>query len=365
MTVGATLAEWVLRPCIFDKPASGDARSWMLSQCEPCETTDTVEPLPTFECHADGPADVRSPSRFKPLSPAVLELGQDAATLEAAWVELQEQDPKQCSTPVAPLQDAAWSERHARPARAVRVVCISDTHSCQLHPEKWPSGQREAMLVPDGDVLIHAGDFTHYGAPAEVASFCEWFGAFPHAHKILICGNHELSLDEAAYPQPVCAERGFPPVSAEDRAALKAMLRSIPRCTYLEGAATEVCGVRFWGGPWQVEYGGWAFQLRRGSDLRTKWKQIPTGTEVVVTHGPPLGHGDAGHGAGRTGCIDLLDELQQRVRPQFCVFGHLHEGYGMTTDGHTTYVNASSVNMHEKPVNSPLVFDVQPRSSRA
>ena len=59
VTVGATLAEWVLRPCIFDKPASGDARSWMLSLCEPCETTNLVERLPTFECRADVPSGTR------------------------------------------------------------------------------------------------------------------------------------------------------------------------------------------------------------------------------------------------------------------------------------------------------------------
>uniref|UniRef100_A0AC34FSC5 Calcineurin-like phosphoesterase domain-containing protein n=1 Tax=Panagrolaimus sp. ES5 TaxID=591445 RepID=A0AC34FSC5_9BILA len=44
----------------------------------------------------------------------------------------------------------------------VRFVCISDTHEKlgeMLH------------MIPDGDVLIHAGDFTNYGDLAEVIKF--------------------------------------------------------------------------------------------------------------------------------------------------------------------------------------------------
>jgi len=33
-------------------------------------------------------------------------------------------------------------------------------------------------------------------------------------------------------------------------------------------------------------------------------------------------------------------------------------GFGMTTDGVTTFVNASSVNRLYKPVNRPIIFDL-------
>lgn len=33
-------------------------------------------------------------------------------------------------------------------------------------------------------------------------------------------------------------------------------------------------------------------------------------------------------------------------------------GFGVTTDGVTTFVNASSVDAHYIPVNSPIIFDV-------
>ena len=46
----------------------------------------------------------------------------------------------------------------------VRFVCVSDTHNT-----KPPS-------IPDGDVLLHAGDFTMYGSPEDVYNFNEWLG---------------------------------------------------------------------------------------------------------------------------------------------------------------------------------------------
>ena len=48
----------------------------------------------------------------------------------------------------------------------VRIVCISDTH-----------GQHTKLSVPDGDVLVHAGDFTAFGdRPKEVVDFNQWLG---------------------------------------------------------------------------------------------------------------------------------------------------------------------------------------------
>ena len=50
--------------------------------------------------------------------------------------------------------------------------------------------------IPDGDVLIHAGDFTRCGHLQEVKEFNTWLGTLPHKHKIVIAGNHELSFDQ-------------------------------------------------------------------------------------------------------------------------------------------------------------------------
>jgi len=78
---------------------------------------------------------------------------------------------------------------------------------------------------------------------------------------------------------------------------------------------------------------------------------------------PPAGcagHGDLCKHGGRAGCVDLLDEVESRIRPRYHVFGHIHEGYGATTNGETTFINASTCNYRydRHNLNPPIVFDV-------
>ena len=70
--------------------------------------------------------------------------------------------------------------------RSLRIVHISDTH-CRNYD------------VPDGDILIHSGDFTNNGAQQdlqEVQHFVPYFQSLPHRYKVLVPGNHELGLDQ-------------------------------------------------------------------------------------------------------------------------------------------------------------------------
>ena len=46
------------------------------------------------------------------------------------------------------------------------------------------------------------------------------------------------------------------------------------------------------------------------------------------------------------------------MKPAYHVFGHIHEGHGVTTDGVTTFVNAATCDYFYKPENAPLVFDL-------
>ncbi|GMF13278.1 unnamed protein product [Phytophthora lilii] len=111
--------------------------------------------------------------------------------------------------------------------------------------------------------------------------------------------------------------------------------------------------------PWQPEFCNWAFNLPRGDALLDRWRRIPTDTDVLITHTPPLGHGDL-VGYQRVGCADLLKEVEHRVRPKLHVFGHVHEGYGRSAspDGAITYFNASACTHNYEPVNAPFVFEL-------
>ena len=204
----------------------------------------------------------------------------------------------------------------------MELVCLSDTHG--LH---WQ------VSVPEGDVLIHAGDLTRYGHLEEVADFNTWLGKLPHRHKIVVAGNHDW-----------CFERH--PIAA------RALLTN---AHYLldEGVLIDNC--RFYGSPWQPWFNDWAFNLKRSADLRAKWQAIPDDTDVLITHGPPYGHGDCLHTGAFVGCNDLLNRVEL-LKPALHIFGHIHEGHGITSNRHTQFVNASICNRKKQPINPPFSF---------
>ena len=73
----------------------------------------------------------------------------------------------------------------------LKIIAISDTHN--LHHK---------LTIPDGDILIHSGDFTnHSNSKAQVKEFIEWFKEFNHPLKIVICGNHEIAFRRKKYHQ--------------------------------------------------------------------------------------------------------------------------------------------------------------------
>lgn len=250
---------------------------------------------------------------------------------------------------VLPLSQ--FTEVDAQPPGTVRFVCVSDTHGVQPLPS-----------IPDGDVLLHAGDWSSNGSLKEVAEFCEWLKALPHHHKIVIAGNHDLTMDSASLPSTASRFGLVKQQGAKDgdldsmSAAAIEMIQS--SCEYLFDSGTTVHGINIWGSPWQPWFCDWAFNLERGKPCREKWAVIPKNTDILITHGPPLGYGDKCFAGHRAGCLDLLDEVQTRIKPALHVYGHIHEDYGVCTDGTTTYANASTCNLNYQAAHLPLVFDL-------
>lgn len=206
----------------------------------------------------------------------------------------------------------------------MRIVVTSDTHS--LH------GQAS---LPSGDVLVHAGDMTRMGTLDELREFNRWAGTLDFRGIFVIAGNHDF-----------CFEREH-----------DAALRIVKNFRYLQDQAFEFEGVKFYGTPWQPLFFNWAFNLRRGKALREKWDLIPDDTDVVIVHGPPHGHRDLTSGGDRSGCQELAAALE-RIQPTLCLFGHIHESYGVSTLGKTTCVNASIVDRSYKVANEPVVIDL-------
>lgn len=232
----------------------------------------------------------------------------------------------------------------------IRFVCISDTHG-KIEGSK--------LHMPPGDVLLHAGDFTQKGHMNEIQKFNSYLGALPYKVKVVIAGNHDLTFDDniteaslrtfgvqKSTVQSYLSERG-----------LKSVKQMLTSAIYLEDSLVTVCGIKIYGAPWQPVFCDWGFNLKRGEDILKKWQTIPADLDILMTHGPPVGHGDLTGGNNNVGCVELLNTVQKRVKPKFHVFGHIHEGYGVTSDGYTTFINASTCTRRYLPTNAPIVFD--------
>ncbi len=206
----------------------------------------------------------------------------------------------------------------------MRVVAISDTH-----------GQHGKLRIPEGDVLIHAGDFSNMGKRGEVESFSAFVDGLTHPHKLVVPGNHDLSFED---------------IPDEARGWLRG-------CTLLQDSGVTIDGVRFWGSPWQPWFLDWAFNLKDPAELAAKWALIPDDTDVLITHGPPKGVLDRTVNGDEAGCAELRARVEA-LRPRVHVFGHIHEGAGEVELGGVRYVNACSTDVRCRAVHPPIVFDL-------
>lgn len=216
------------------------------------------------------------------------------------------------------------------------IDCIADLHG--FYPK-----------LEGGDLLIVAGDLTARGARNEYVDFDYWLGQQIYKKIIVIGGNHDGLVQEGLFDYGI----------------------DIKPARYLEDSGTEFEGLNIWGSPWSLRFDGMnphcmAFTGSE-NDLSKKYELIPNDTDILVTHGPPLGMFDEINDfrcQKRAGSLSLAAAIGT-ISPKLHVFGHIHEGYGVKFPltgyqpgfvdiSHTIFVNASIVNEHYKHVNKPI-----------
>ena len=211
----------------------------------------------------------------------------------------------------------------------MKIVAISDTH-----------GMHRQLAIPEGDILIHSGDFLGNGRLTQLEEFCSWLEELPHKHKIVVAGNHDTCLES---------------IITRNRAITTINKVAI----YLEDSSIIIDNVKFYGSPWQPEFCNWAFNLPRGEALKEKWDMIEEDTNVLITHGPPhtiLDYCDGGH----VGCEELYKATRRLSKLgdlTHHVFGHIHESYGTESVRGTTYHNVSNCTGRYEPINKVVTFD--------
>jgi Icc-related predicted phosphoesterase len=218
---------------------------------------------------------------------------------------------------------------------ALKIVAISDTH-----------GFHKGLTIPDGDMLICAGDFSMRAEMKHVVEFAQWFNSHPHKHKVVVAGNHDMYCEgERQWTK----DEFFPAI-------------------YLVHEEAEVNGYRVFGSPYSsciFVPSAWSFDYDpKGPRSEGLWSQIPDNLDILITHGPPKGILDK---VDRTnpredehvGDVNLLYHVK-RALPRAHIFGHIHEGAGSyISDLWTTkFYNACVCNGKYKPMNPVTVFDL-------
>ncbi|PQE18210.1 calcineurin-like phosphoesterase protein [Rutstroemia sp. NJR-2017a BBW] len=205
--------------------------------------------------------------------------------------------------------------------RKTRFVCISDTHNASA-----PS----SFQLPRGDVLLHAGDLTNQGSISELRKTLKWIKDADFEAKIIVAGNHDVSLDPELTTQH------------QDQESLS-LLTSSPSILYLSHSAAEInlssptgphTTFRIFGSPFSPTsspsksspYSAFTYPSSSSSSTPL-WNTIPLDTDILITHTPPHTHLDARSDAQPIGCEDLRKALW-RVRPRLALCGHVHEGRG-------------------------------------
>jgi len=182
-------------------------------------------------------------------------------------------------------------------------------------------------------MIIHAGDISNRGTENEIKDFLNWYKNLDFKYKIFVAGNHDFYLQEVYDFE------------------LKDMIPA--GVTYLNDSGVSIEGLNVWGSPIQPFFFGMAFNKNRGEEIKRHWDLIPSNTDILITHGPPLGILDLTRSGDNVGCEDLLSAVE-RIKPQMHVFGHIHEDYGVKEINGVEYINAAVLNLKYELINAPI-----------
>ena len=188
----------------------------------------------------------------------------------------------------------------------MKILQISDTHN----------RHRQLRNLPEADVIVHCGDFADNGTEEEVLDFLNWYIDLPYKYKIFVTGNHDLCLWDAQ--------------GIED----------LPdNVFFLQDRGVTIDGVKFFG----IAY------------------LIPEGTDIVITHEPPIMILDESVGT-HWGNFPLFKRIME-VRPRYHLFGHAHESCGTLKQDDIIFSNGAILDNFYHISHQPKVFLIDTNTS--
>lgn len=200
---------------------------------------------------------------------------------------------------------------------------------------------------PEADVLVHAGDATFRGTIQEVKHFAKE-----------LAKHYKDSRHHAGYQRIYFVPGNHDWLFEKEEMLAREILLDHNIITLINEPDTYQ-GVKFWGSPVCPPFHNWAF-YRPTADRKDLWSYIPVDTDVLITHGPPLFMRDECFEYMKSkfaGC-DQLSVRVKELKPKVHIFGHIHEGYGVTKGNHTLFVNAAIMDGSYVPDNGPILIDL-------
>ena len=230
----------------------------------------------------------------------------------------------------------------------MRIVALSDLHG--FLPD-----------IPPCDLAIVAGDvcpdrFGPFRAETDPYQQRTWFNknvrpwlaAAPATHKLLTWGNHDCCGE-------ACSFRSDSPEDAQSTDLL-ILVDEGTTVPCLEGMGERLS---IWATPWSNTFMRWAF-MKDPEELRCVYEAIPEGTDILVSHQPPLHYGDRTFNPDarrieHVGSRELLSAIE-RVRPRLVICGHVHGGFGRYEHQGVPIYNVSVVDEAYRLVNAPTLI---------
>ena len=226
--------------------------------------------------------------------------------------------------------------------RSVRVAAVSDLH-----------GNLD-FDVPQCDILAIAGDICPVKESHHPTHQAHWLEHkfYPWCVNVLTSGvgqivftpgNHDFVFQKVGCPEP-------------------------PQwVTLLIDRPAMILGVKFYGTPWSLEFGHWAFMLNEHR-LAKKYDGIPVGLDVLISHGPAYGLCDTflspawpDSSEKPLGSRALRDAVE-RVKPHRVLCGHIHTGSHepvRACEGAVEAVNVSLLDEKYNAAYKPYEFTVE------
>lgn len=238
----------------------------------------------------------------------------------------------------------------------VKICAISDIHGTLID-------------IPECDILCICGDILPLDIQRNqnrsiawlAGPFQKWALEAPCKYVIMIWGNHDWIGDTW--------QRGGLEGWEQEEILFQNDLGLDPKIHILQDESFTALGVNFYGTPWCPSLRNWAF-YGDSELLKEKFNDIPTNTDVLLTHCPPK-FGQQGivlqpnnwNFLSNFGC----EELQEAIEKKFAVksttthilSGHIHSGnHCEEVCGGLVYRNVSIKDENYEPVYLPKTFTI-------